>query len=313
MLTACSYNTGPKEAGREASGKIDYANKIGPLSNNEEIVKSIVCDFDKNGEEESFILTRFSISEIESKFNLWFVNQYKAEKIVNNAVALDTSNIITINQGNVTHVLFQQEQMNLCDNCIARIFGVNAGEVKTVFEKSCCHLVCVSNELYIQDQQYCTYDKDVKAWCSKEDVFYDLLWDESIKQYVEPKSIILRKSDFLKYDGAEKVLNQIKKRYKGRVSLLSFIKRENDTIDINLIEKAQDGYRNKWHVPLKTRDEKIISKKLSFKRGNKKRLILGKKNTSTSFISEITNISTKEKETTVYQWKRNMFVKKDCI
>ena len=39
--------------------------------------------------------------------------------------------------------------------------------------------------------------------------------------------------------------------------------------------------------------------------------ILLKKNTSTSFISEITNISTKEKETTVYQWKRNMFVKKD--
>lgn len=88
---------------------------------------------------------------------------------------------------------------------------------------------------------------------------------------MEYGAVPITKDEFLQYSGAGKIWSKLKRKVEKGDSKVkyTFLKRTNDTIDINMKMSSKRGYGNSY-VTLRTKDGRILTAKISLHEGNKK-------------------------------------------
>ena len=98
-----------------------------------EVAKSYFEDFEMNGEISGFVLTEKKITEMESRFSLWFVSKDEVKILKKDILAVNNSTLELIKNHDSVHVLFREVQFTLNDEFVATIYGVYNGKAKILF------------------------------------------------------------------------------------------------------------------------------------------------------------------------------------
>ena len=103
MITLIGCGTSKNKVENDTSEKItvNYKNEI------KKLFKVVVDDFDEDGEEEAFALTKGKQNGDESEFELWFLNSKESKKLADAFIATSDTSIETINLGH-KYVLFNE-------------------------------------------------------------------------------------------------------------------------------------------------------------------------------------------------------------
>ena len=80
-----------------------------------EVAKSYFEDFEMNGEISGFVLTEKKITEMESRFSLWFVSKDEVKILKKDILAVNNSTLELIKNHDSVHVLFRELQVTLND------------------------------------------------------------------------------------------------------------------------------------------------------------------------------------------------------
>ena len=105
MITLIGCGTSKNKVENDTSEKItvNYKNEL----TDKEVFKMVVDDFDEDGEEEAFALTKGKQNGDESEFELWFLNSKESKKLADAFIATSDTSIETINLGH-KYVLFNE-------------------------------------------------------------------------------------------------------------------------------------------------------------------------------------------------------------
>lgn len=243
-----------------------YMDKVMKVAEGD-VAKCYIEDFEMNGEKSGFVLTEKKVTEMESKFSLWFVSNDEVTILKKDVLAVNNSTLELIRNHDSVHVLFREVQFTLNDKFVATIYGVYNEKPKILFSKKNIRVDIDENKIYGTEKQYCYYDYATKINMVAAFVAYEFYWDEQEGKYMEYGAEEISKSEFLKYSGGKEIWNKLKKKkLKDKYTIL---KRTNDTIDINMETKSKEGYY-KSYTTLMVEDKKILTEKLVYQDGNKK-------------------------------------------
>lgn len=247
-----------------------YINKVMEVAEGD-VAKSYIEDFEMNGEKSGFVLTEKKVSEMESKFSLWFVSKDGVKMLKKDILAVNNSTLELIKNHDSVHVLFREVQFTLNDKFVATIYGVCNGKAKILFSKNNISVDIDDDKIYGTEKQYCFYDFSLKNYMMAATVAYEFYWDEQEDKYMEYGAEKISKSEFLKYSGGKEIWNKLNKKVAKKKLKIKYtiLKRTNNTIDINLETTSKDG-RYKSYVTLLVKDEKILTEKIVYHDGNKK-------------------------------------------
>lgn len=261
-------NTPAPASGHYEQTEETYIDKVMEVAEGE-VAKSFIEDFEMNGRKSGFVLTEEKVSEMESKFSLWFVSEEGVKNIKKDILAVNNSTIELIRNPDSVHVLFREVQFTLNDKFAATIYGVHNGEAQVLFSKNNIRVDVKDNRIYGTEKQTCFYDRSTKINMVAAFVDYEFFWDEQNDKYMEYGADEISVSEFLKYSGGKKVWNKLKKENESKMKY-TILKRTNNTIDINMKTTSKGG-RRKSYITLDVEDNKILTDKLVFHDGNKKR------------------------------------------
>lgn len=261
-------NTPAPASGHYEQTEETYIDKVMEVAEGE-VAKSFIEDFEMNGRKSGFVLTEEKVSEMESKFSLWFVSEEGVKNIKKDILAVNNSTIELIRNPDSVHVLFREVQFTLNDKFAATIYGVHNGEAQVLFSKNNIRVDVKDNRIYGTEKQTCFYDRSTKINMVAAFVDYEFFWDEQNDKYMEYGADEISVSEFLKYSGGKKVWNKLKKENESKTKY-TILKRTNNTIDINM-KTTSEGGRRKSYITLDVEDNKILTDKLVFHDGNKKR------------------------------------------
>lgn len=250
-----------------------YISKVKKAAKGEVIVKSICEDFAMDGNKEAFILTRKKGGGMEAKFSLWFVSDTELKAITKNVWATKNSTLKLIKNKDSKHVLFSKRQFTLNKYFVNSIYGVDSGEPKVLFKRDTIALDVKDNRIYGTENQHCYYDAKMKILMVSAAVTYEFFWNEQEQKYMEYGADFITKSEFLQYSGAQKVWTKLRKKVAGKNRKIkyNFLKRTNNTIDINIESSFKNGNYYKSYVTLETENGRILTTKIDLHDGNKKR------------------------------------------
>lgn len=247
-----------------------YIDKVMKVAEGD-VAKSYIEDFEMNGEKSGFVLTEKKITEMESKFSLWFVSNDEVKILKKDVLAVNNSTLELIKNHDSVHVLFRQVQFTLNDKFVATIYGVYNGKAKILFSKKNIRIDIDDNKIYGTEKQTCYYDYSTKTNMVAATVAYEFYWDEQEGKYMEYGAEEISKSEFLKYSGGKEIWNKLKKdatkkKLKTKYTILI---RTNNTIDINMETTSKKGC-HKSYTTLIVKDKKILTEKIVYHDGNKK-------------------------------------------
>ena len=247
-----------------------YTDKVMKVAKGD-VAKSYIEDFEMNGEKSGFVLTEKKITEMESKFSLWFVSNDEVKILKKDILAVNNSTLELIRNHNSIHVLFRQTQFTLNDKFTATIYGVYNGNAKILFSKKNIRVDIDDNRIYGTEKQTCYYDFSTKINMVAAFVAYEFYWDEQEGKYMEYGAEEISKNEFLKYSGGKEIWNKLKKEVSNKKSKTKYtiLKRTNNTIDINMETTSKEG-RYKSYTTLMVKDKKILTEKIVLNDGNKK-------------------------------------------
>ncbi|MCM1244018.1 MAG: hypothetical protein NC293_00055 [Roseburia sp.] len=245
--------------------------EVKKLAEGQTVAKAFFEDFAMDGNREGFVLTEKKITEMESKFSLWFVSNDEVKILKKDVVAVNNSTLELIKNHDSVHVLFREVQFTLNNKFAATIYGVYNGKAKILFSKNNIRVDIDDNKIYGTEKQYCFYDFSTKIDMVGTTVAYEFYWDEQEGKYMEYGAEEISKSEFLKYSGGKEIWKKLKKRDGGKKvkTKYTILKRTNNTIDINMETISKEG-RYKSYITLKTKDKRILTTKIKYYDGNKK-------------------------------------------
>lgn len=247
-----------------------YMDKVMKVAEGD-VVKSYIEDFEMNGEKSGFVLTEKKITEMESKFSLWFVSNDKVKILKKDVVAVNNSTIELIKNRDSVHVMFREVQFTLNDKFVATIYGVYNGKAQILFSKKNIRIDIDNNKIYGTERQTCYYDYSTKINMVTATVTYEFYWDEQEGKYMEYGAEEISKSEFLKYSRGKEIWNKLKKDVtkKKLKTKYTILMRTNNTIDINMETTSKKGCY-KTYTTLIVKDKKILTEKIVYHEGNKK-------------------------------------------
>lgn len=256
----------------------DYKAKIQKLTD-KEIYKMIIEDFDKDGKKEAFVLTKDNEEEgDENEFELWFFNSRGDEKILNRFIACNHTSIELLDVGN-KYILFNKSQIRQNDNMQSVIYSVKNNKVVEVFKQKHLTLCIERNELYAYSGSYCVLEPQFKQWMALCEQKYHFKWDsvtETCKEYEARK---ISEQKFMEFINAkevkEKIYNKLENKVSGKIKTVeySYLLREDNTVDINMVVTAKDKIKYKYYVTVLYKDN-VLRRNLQILEGNKEESII---------------------------------------
>ncbi len=265
------------------NGGIEKYKDVIAKHTDKEIHKIFVEDFEGNGEESAFALTRKKLNEEEGDYELWFVNGEECTNLVPSIIATSNSDIELLRQDNHIHILFNSVKVRLNNDSKARIYCVKNGKAVKLFSLKGMNLEAIDDILLGDTIQYTQYDPDVKGWMGASYLHYQFYWNNNTKKYEEYAAKKMTQEEFHQLSGSKKILKAIKNGLKEDYSekyieskiQWSYINRDNGTIDINLIVPFKNGEKRKLHMTATRKDNKIVDGDyLYLAEGNKETSIL---------------------------------------
>lgn len=239
-------------------------------------------DFDGDGEEEAFVLVNFVENDEEEYDNsfgceLWYVDGDNIKKATSEKNCYSGS-IQMISVGEEKHIILNAENARLGDGSRAAIYGVNDGELQILFEQNYLNLYASDDGLIAHEGDYFHYDSEVEGWMGYCSLPYNFYWNETEGRYEEYIAEEISEDEFLGYSGAksilDKVINYCSDIHYDRDKITKvekeYLKRENDTIDINLILNYNTGERMKYFSTVRIYGNSIEQNREMILEGNKK-------------------------------------------
>lgn len=278
LLTGCSTteNKTINQTEKELS-KEDYKAKIQKLTD-KEIYKMIIEDFDNNGEKEAFVLTKDGHEKEESEFELWFLSTSDDEKLINTFIASDSTSIELLNAYN-KYVLFNESQIRQNDDMQSIIYGVTDNKAVKLYSQTKMNLFVEKNELYAYDYSYSVLEPEFKEWMSLSEQMYHFKWDEKIKTCKEYEAKIISEDKFMEISQSEILKNKIYKKINNKYLeelkdiKYTYLLREDETLDINMIVTVKDGSKHKYYVTVPCKNN-VLGTEIELFEGNKEESII---------------------------------------
>jgi len=239
------------------------------------IAQTLYADFDNNGENEAFVLTRKKFDRMQSKFILWYVTQGNAMKL-RETNAFNGASIKLINGSNYKHVLFDVGHGSFNKTLI---YGLVNGEPQPLFKHNTQGAEVVGEKVFISIKVYCIYDNAVKNWLGSDVVEYGVYFDEERKQYVQFDATKIDEQQFNQYANSTEVIQKInnwinptydKDGYKAKSVEFKYLLREDNTIDVNFIVTYKDKTKYKYHATVNIINDNELNVEFDIKPGNKK-------------------------------------------
>ena len=258
----------------------DYNKAVEKLTD-KSAYQTIVEDFDSDNNKEAFVLTREGKDNeaVEDKFELWFSNGDKTEKIVSDFIADNNTSITLFESGKDKYVLFNKAQTTQNDEMEAKIYGVSSEKPAELFSQSRMNILVEKGELYTYDYTYFVLEPESKDWMSQSEQKYHLKWDNENKKCNEYKAKVMSEKEFNKISNSKDVKKNIedalKKEYSDGIKNVkyTYLTREDSTLDINTVVTDSEGTKYKNYVTVLYKDDKL-GKDVVIQEGNKKVSIL---------------------------------------
>ena len=263
MITLIGCGTSKNKVENDTSEKItvNYENEIKKLTD-KEVFKMVVDDFDEDGEEEAFALTKGKQNGDESEFELWFLNSKESKKLADAFIATSDTSIETINPGH-KYVLFNEVQVRQNDEMKTIIYGVEKNQAVELYSKNRINLFVENNELYAYNYSYYELQSDFKDWMSLSQQKYHFKWDDKSKTCKEYEAKEISEEEFFKMSNAkevkEKIDNEIKNKYSKTLENVkyTYLLREDDTVDVNMLVELKDKSQYKYYVTVSCKDNTL--------------------------------------------------------
>lgn len=253
MLYGCTKNT------------INYR-KILMDKGGEKIKEIVIYDFDNDGQKEAFAYVTKSLNSEEGEVKLWFVNGEESK-------LLDRSEFSEIDKN--SFVRYKQFMIcNLANNNIkspikTKVYYVKKGEVNECDNK--VNNICkIGKEIYELRTSYCQYDNQLKKWMTTSEQYYHLNITHNIVERVSGR--LIKQEDFDNYNNSKAIIKKIKntlaKNHIIKNISLTFVKRKDNTIDINVIVSTAEKDKFKYYITVETQNN-LLYEKTDLKEGNK--------------------------------------------
>lgn len=279
LLVGCSTkeNETEKTVPVQKLSEVDYRKRIEELTD-KEIDKILVEDFGNNGEKEAFVLTKKGQEEYECSFELWFLNSSDSEKIIDTFIATDNTSIEVFNAED-KYVLFNISQIRQNDEMKTAIYGVADNKAVELFSQKRINLSVENDELCANNGSYYVWEPELKGWTSLCEQIYHFKWDNELKTCTEYEADVISEERFMEMSKAgelkEKINQEVNKRHIDEVTdtKYSYLLREDETVDVNIIVSVKDGSRYKYHVTVPYKDN-TLGTDVELSEGNKEESLI---------------------------------------
>lgn len=255
----------------------DYKAKIQKLTD-KEICKMIIEDFDQNGKKEAFVLTKDNKKGDENEFELWFLNSSSHEKLIDSFTASDNTSVELLNTNN-KYILFNKCQIRQNDEMKFVIYGVKDNKAIELFSQKKLNLFIEKDELYAFNYSYSVLESGFKDWMSLSEQKYHFKWDEDNEICKEYRANMISEDKFMDMSQSkevkEKVYQEIKSKCLGKIKDMeyTYLVREDETLDINIIVTIKDGSKYKYCATVLCKDN-TLGTDIELFEGNKEESIV---------------------------------------
>ena len=255
----------------------DYKAKIQKLTD-KEIYKMIIEDFDQNGKKEAFVLTKDNKEGDENEFELWFLNLENDEKLIDSFIASDNTSVELLNNNN-KYILFNKCQIRQNDEMKFVIYGVKDNKAIELFSQKKLNLFIEKDELYAFNYSYSVLEPEFKEWMSLSEQKYHFKWDEDNEICKEYRANIISEDKFMDISQSkevkEKVYQEIKSKCLGKIKDMeyTYLVREDETLDINIIVTIKGGSKYKYCATVLCKDN-TLGTDIELFEGNKEESIV---------------------------------------
>lgn len=281
-LTGCgtTQNKNSETTVAKSMTENDYNKAVEKLTD-KSAYQTIAEDFDSDNNKEAFVLTREGKDNeaVEDKFELWFSNGDKTEKIVSDFIADNNTSITLFESGKDKYVLFNKAQTTQNNEMEAKIYGVSSEKPAELFSQSRMNIFVEKGELYTYDYTYFVLELKSKDWMSQSEQKYHLKWDNENKKCSDYKAKVMSEKEFNKISNSKDVKKNIeealKKEYSDGIKNVkyTYLTREDNTLDINMVVTDSEGTKYKNYVTVSYEDGKIGTD-VELKEGNKKASVI---------------------------------------
>lgn len=203
--------------------------------NNEEVENFIYDDYNKDGIHEAFVLTKE-----ENYHKLWYLHSKECQIICDRLENLEQLETDILTFPTKDYLLLQQTEGGKKNTLVYSIDNDNQVQEADISHKGYISMT-PSGEIWLQT--YRESEKEDRASLEVQTYYLSYAYDEGFREY---GAIPIGKEQFLEFDGAQEILDDISEKYPEYKLEYSFLYRANHYININitLLKDGMIEYRN---------------------------------------------------------------------
>ncbi len=214
--------------------------------NNEQIENFLYDDYNKDGIHEAFVVTKQ-----KNTYKLWYMSPADCKIVIDNLEYVDNANTEILSFETKDYLLLQQYVKGVLNTLVYSVNNDNQVIQTNISGKGYIRHNA-SGEIFLD--VYEEIDEKNKVTQPEYSTYYlYYVYDDGFREY---GAIPIGQEQFLKYQGAQDILDDIYEKYKGKQLEISYLYRANHYININITiyEDSRAEYRN---VTLKYDDESV--------------------------------------------------------
>lgn len=203
--------------------------------NNEEVENFIYDDYNKDGIHEAFVLTKE-----ENYHKLWYLHSKECQIICDRLENLEQLETDILTFPTKDYLLLQQTEGGKKNTLVYSIDNDNQVQEADISHKGYISMT-PSGEIWLQT--YRESEKEDRASLEVQTYYLSYAYDEGFREY---GAIPIGKEQFLEFDGAQEILDDISEKYPEYKLEYSFLYRANHYININitLLKDGMIEYKN---------------------------------------------------------------------
>lgn len=243
LLTAACSSYTPKGPATELELKMTLEKRLTEEKSGDKVLEILFGDYDGDGSNEAFAVTgdesKAGLNQmVGKKLNegaLWFVSRGRAELLRKKSAAASAQKLQTEKN---TYCVYEEYGKDSSLSYVWRVRNGEPAEEKISGKVGGVKLTDdgITAALYAEDAMCFEEDGELICYGTTQKPYYFFDDGEGLKEY---GAVEIKIEDFLRLDGAEKILDEIEEKNNKVISLFY---RGNGLININYRRKAVDEY-----------------------------------------------------------------------